>query len=96
MNVELSPGTVVGRNEAVLHRRLLDGLLLLVPGSSEPLKISSPGEVLWALLEPPMRVGDLVVDLAEIYSAPSATVRSDVESILDELRAIGAIVVEAP
>jgi hypothetical protein len=72
---------------------LLDGLLILAPEMSEPLRVSTPGEVLWAMLAEPCTVADLLAVWSEIYDIPVRSARADIESVLDEWYDGGAVVV---
>ena len=58
---------MVCRADAVLTRRLLDGVIVLAPNASEPVRVSAPGEVLWSLLDEPCAIGDLVSELHHAY-----------------------------
>ncbi len=82
-----------GRAPDALFRRLLDGVLVLTPTMDEPVRISSPGDAIWAALAQPITAALLVETLAGLYGAPVETVRRDVEPVLAQLHAWGAIVV---
>lgn len=81
------------RNDAVLQRDTLAGVLLLVPGQDEPVQITPPGDVVWELLAEPATVDGLVVTLADAYGAPAEVVRADVGELLTQLVGLGALIV---
>ena len=80
------------RDASVLARETLTGVLLLVPGVDEPMLVTSPGDVIWGLLNEPVNLVELTELLAEAYRAPVETVRADVEPLLAELVAAGAVI----
>ncbi len=83
--------TRVERATGTLWRRVLDGVLVLPPGSDELLHITAPGDVVWHLLAEAVTVGDLAEALADFYEVPVPVVRSDIEPVLTALVASGAI-----
>ena len=78
----------VERNPAVLWRRALTGVLLLVEGDEEMTKLSSPGDVVWQLIDETRDVEEVVEDLEIIYETGDIdTIRQDVHELLDSLAA---------
>ena len=84
--------TLLVRSSAALWRRLLDGVLILTPEMSEPLRITAPGDVVWLWLEEPQNIDDIADGLATLYGVTSDTVRADIAPVLRELFELGAIV----
>lgn len=82
---KLEDASVYRRNPAVIHRDTLNGVLLLAPDSDEPVLVTSPGDVVWELLERPTAFGELVMLLADAYKAPAEQVANDIAPLLDEL-----------
>jgi hypothetical protein len=74
--------TVLGRAPGVLSRRLLDGVLVLGPQMSEPVRISAPGDVLWEMLREPRAFAHIVDAWSSTFRVPEATARADVEPVL--------------
>lgn len=72
--LQQAPGTLV--------RRLLDGLLVLGPEMSEPLRFSTPGDVLWAMLAECCAMADLVEAWSALFGVSDSTARTDVEPVL--------------
>ena len=93
---ELVDDDLLVRGAAVLWRRLFDGILVLAPDAEEPLHVSSPGALVWALLEHPTSFGGLVSELASWFGLPEEQLRADLGPVLSALRAAGAVVVIVP
>ena len=79
------------RVPATLSRELLDGVLLLPPRASAPMQVSSPGQVIWALLAEPRTATALAEELGGLFDAPVEVVRADLAPILGALFDAGAI-----
>ena len=78
----------------LLWRRSLDAVLVLAPGTTEPLTLAGTGPEVWDLLESPVALPDLTADLAARHDADPSVVAVDVGALLDRLLALG--VVEQP
>lgn len=81
----------VRRRAAALWIDTVRGVMILPPGSEEPVLISSPGETVWRLLTDPATPDELADRLAEIFDAPADVLRRDLERLLDDLDALGVI-----
>lgn len=92
----VSDSTVVRRASGALTRRLLGGMLVLAPGMTEPVRVVTPGEVLWDLLRDAPTIADLVDALAEHYGEDASTVRADMVPFLESLRGRGALTLMPP
>jgi len=78
------------RNPEVLWRRCGEKIVMLVPGSADPIVLEGSGERAWELLADPIDSEDLAVGLAELYDTDVRTVEQDLESFLGELETVGA------
>ena len=83
--------TVYRRSPEVLWRDSVDRVVLLPSAAATPITVDGPGQALWALLEEPKSVESLVESLASLYAVDTSTVREALDSLLVELRDIGAI-----
>ncbi len=90
---ELVDGDLLVRGAGVLWRRLFDGILVLPPDAGEPLHVSSPGALVWSLLEHPTSFGGLVRELASWFNLPEEQLRADLVPPLAALRAAGAVAI---
>ena len=72
---------LVERSSAALWRRLLDGVLVLAPEMPEPLRFSTPGEVLWAMLDQPCTFAELVDAWSVLYEISERTARAVIEPV---------------
>jgi hypothetical protein len=79
------------RDEAVLWRRLADGVLLLPPGSDELVALSGTGAVVWEALESSMDTTELAERLAADFSTESSDIAEDVEETIRQLLSFGAL-----
>ena len=87
----LADDMVVARSSATLSRHLLDGVLVLAPEMSEPLRVTTPGEVLWAMLAERCTVAELVEVWSALYKISTNAARADIEPVLVAWLAGGAI-----
>lgn len=91
------PRAHLERDPGALFRDLLDGVLVLGTRSSEPTRITSPGDAVWERLAEPQTTESLAAALSAEYGAPLDVVRADVAPVLAELMRVGAIrVLEVP
>jgi hypothetical protein len=79
------------RKTDVLWRRSLDAVLVLPPGTAEPLTLAGTGPEVWGLLAEPISMSHLVGELATRYEADTAIVEADLAPVVDRLVAIQAI-----
>lgn len=89
-----SGGMIYRRNPEVLSRRHANGVLLLCPGAERPLFLEGSAPAVWALLERPASLGDLVEDLAEVFGRASSVLLPDLKSLLENLMIEGALSVD--
>jgi len=81
-----SGGDSFVRDEAVLWRRVVDGVLLLPAGSDELMLLTGSGGEIWHALERPLSLADLAGVLAARYDVGEQQLLSQVlPSTLDEL-----------
>jgi hypothetical protein len=74
------------RDESVLWRRVVDGVLLLPPGSDDLMLLTGSGGEIWHALERPRSMTDLAGVLAARYDVTEQQLLSQVlPSTLDEL-----------
>jgi len=81
----------VRRRPDVLWRRSLDAVVLLPVDADDPLTLAATGPAVWDLLAEWRTFDDLVAVLSGAYGAPPAQVAADVEPLLAELEAFGAL-----
>ncbi len=79
------------RHPQSLWRYSLRGVLVCPPGTDVSHLVGTPGDVVWSLLDRPASVGALAADLAAAFDAPVEEIGHDVQTLLDELTAIGAV-----
>jgi hypothetical protein len=79
------------RDPATLVRRLVNGVLVLGPTGDGPVRISGPGDAVWALLGASRTPSELAADLSEIFDAPVGVVRADLDPVLTALLNVDAI-----
>ena len=85
-------GARLRRADGTLSRRSLRGVLISAPGADEPLLVTTPGEVVWSLLEEPSSRAELVAALADAFGEDPTVVAADIEPVLKSLLAVGALV----
>lgn len=83
------------RRPEVLWRRTLQTVLLLPPDRDDVVTVGGPGGAVWELLDTWRTVDALVELLAPRYDADPAEIARDVEALLGELEALGALEVAA-
>lgn len=91
-----SDALVYQRDPSTLWRDAPGGVLLLVPDGDEPVLLSSPGDVVWQLLAQPSTLDELVAILSRHFSAADDAVRADLETLVTDLCAMGAVVTTSP
>ena len=79
------------RRADTLFRRAPDGVLVISLGGGDPIWLSAPGDAIWALLDAPLAIDELVERLADQFGAPVDTVRTDCLATLNELEARGLV-----
>jgi hypothetical protein len=95
MAEQLGDDVVLRAAPESLVRRLLDGVLILGPSATEPLRCSEPGDVLWSMLSEPRPVGELVKAWAALFGLAQHEARSDIAAILAAWLDAGAITATA-
>ena len=75
----------------VLWRRSVGRIVIDAPGADEPLLLDGSGAVVWDLLTEPLEIDALSLELSRRFAVPASTVRGDVEPLLAELHAAGAV-----
>jgi hypothetical protein len=83
------------RDPAALFRWLLDGVLILGPRRKEPLRITTPGDMVWETLAEPRTPDSIADELSAVFAAPVEVVRADIEPVLRTLLLARAIRVAA-
>lgn len=80
------PQTRYTQSREVLQRTVSEDVLLAVPDRSDMERLSGTSAVVWKLLESPKTLDEIVETLADAYGASPATIRADVEALLDSMR----------
>ncbi len=88
---EKNSPTLYQRNDAVLWRRVLDGLVLNPPGHDQVVHFGAPMAIVWSCLEHPVSVDQLADELVKIFDVTVDVVRSDMESVMADLADLGAV-----
>ena len=86
-----SADAVWRRRSDVLCRRSLVAVILLPPGVDEPITLPGTGAAVWDLLEEPATLAELVALLADVYDEDPTVVEHDVQTLLGELKGLGAV-----
>lgn len=81
-NAIFADNVIVQRAPEALFRWLLDGVLVLAPGMHEPVRITSPGEVLWSMLAEPCTIGALIETWSALHGTEAQIARADIEPLL--------------
>jgi hypothetical protein len=79
------------RDEAVLWRRLSDGVLLLPVGVEEPLALGGLGAAVWEALDAPSSERGLAATLGADFGAAPEDIQSEVSKVLHELELLGVL-----
>ena len=79
------------RHPESLWRYSLRGVVVCPPGTDVSHVVGKPGDVVWSLLDRPTSVAALAADLAAAFDAPLEEIDHDVQALLDQLAAIGAV-----
>jgi hypothetical protein len=87
----IETAAVVTRTEGLMSAAVDDELVVLSLRSDSYLAIDRIGRRIWELLESPRRFDDLVVLLADEFTADPTVVAADVSAFLDELEAEGLV-----
>ncbi len=82
------------RHPRALWRASLGRVVVLPPDCDEPQVLLGSGVLLWQLLAVSADLDTLASDLAASYEVEAATVRTDIEPVLAQLTASGALTVE--
>jgi hypothetical protein len=80
------------RRGTATWRRTYAGLLVSPSPDSELLLLGPPADRIWALLETPATVEELVERLCSEFTAESDAIRRDVEEFVTDLERRGAVV----
>jgi hypothetical protein len=79
------------RDERVLWRLGPGFVVLLAPGDAAPISLRGTGVALWAALDRPRTVPEVVAQLAGEFDADPDVVRPDIEPVIARLAEAGAI-----
>ncbi|HNJ98551.1 MAG TPA: PqqD family protein [Ilumatobacteraceae bacterium] len=77
------------RTAGVTSRAALGQVVLLAPGSIDPIAIVAPADELWELLQQPRTLDELVTELAD--GADETLVRDALAAVLQRMAAAGVI-----
>jgi hypothetical protein len=86
-----SPDITLRRAPDVLWRDGAFGVVLLTPGTGEPLTLAGTGHALWEALAEPVSRAALALRLADEFGADADRVASDIAPVLDRLLRCGAL-----
>lgn len=84
------------RDPRVLWRGVGEGVLLLPPGSADSVTLSGSAGRLWALLDQPLTIPQLVERLAGHYAMDEASIESAVADTVEVLAERQAVVAVGP
>lgn len=79
------------RSRDVLWRNAGDRVVLRRLDGGELVSLEGSGTLLWKLLEKPISLDDVVVEMATHYGVDVAMVREAVTKAIDELEAVGLV-----
>jgi hypothetical protein len=79
------------RSPGAVWRALPDGVVILPPDADDPITVSGPGADVWTFLAQPHTTTSLATVLAERYSENATVIQADLESLLADLCAQGAV-----
>jgi hypothetical protein len=82
------------RRADTLFRQVPDGVLVISLAGGEPVFLPPPGDVVWALLDEPLAIDELVARLAVRFDAEPGVMAADCRTLLAELEAEGLIEAE--
>lgn len=82
----------IARDQRVLWRRTLRGILVLAPGSGDLKVLAPPGDAVWDALARPISEAELSKQLAERFGVDSSVIESDVRVMAEELRTAGLLI----
>lgn len=80
----------------ILQRRLTDGIILLGPGSTEPISLSGSAVVLWDTLDASSDEAQLISAMQQRFRGDPDRIASDVTWTLETFRRSGLIEVVDP
>lgn len=78
-------------DERVLERRSLDAVLLLPPGTSDPLELSGAATLLWERFCEAATFDEATEGLSLVFGLPAARCRSDLQPTFNRLIDAGAL-----
>ncbi len=81
----------LSRAPGVLWRNTMRGVLVSTPSATEPLLLTTPGDVLWSVLATRHTRDELAANLAQQFSTSAEQVRADIEPVITRLLGVGAI-----
>jgi hypothetical protein len=79
------------RRPDVLWRRSLDAVVLLPPDADDVVTVAGTGPAVWEMLADWRTKDDLVATLSAAFDASEAEVEADLEPLLAQLTALGAV-----
>jgi Coenzyme PQQ synthesis protein D (PqqD) len=79
------------RDERVLWRAAPGLVVVLGPHAKEPISLRGSAVPLWATLDRPQNVADVVERLAPAFSADPDIIRADIEPVIARLAQVGAL-----
>ncbi len=79
------------RSDRALSRRVGADVLVTTPGDEDVHELSGGAMAVWAVLETPRTLSELVGDLADAHAAQPAEIADDVEGCLLTLMAFGVV-----
>lgn len=88
---ELTPETVLSRNDDVLFSRVADGMSLMDIESGKYFHYDETGAAIWALLDGATPVGALCSALQAEYDVDAATCQEQTTAFLAELAQLGLV-----
>ena len=87
----LSPDTVVVRNDGLIEAEVGDEIVALNVDKGFCYGLNSVGSRIWKLIAAPIRIGDICARLVAEYKVEPSTCERQILELLEELRAEGLI-----
>jgi hypothetical protein len=79
------------RDDSTPWRRTIDGVVLLPPNATDPLRLEGGAASIWELLVTPLTVAEVVRELAGTYRVDGSVIIDEVDRTMRALEVAGAL-----